>query len=81
MRFVGGGERKSGEDEKDSEGPKSSKGPQNLLKLGITLSELGEKDQGCTMLNGIQQQYPNASKSVIQKAKYEKKKFKCQKAG
>jgi len=61
--------------------PKSSKGPQNLLKLGITLSELGEKDQGCTMLNGIQQQYPNASKSVIQKAKYEKKKFKCQKAG
>ena len=61
--------------------PKSSKGPQNLLKLGITLSELGEKDQGCTMLNGIQQQYPNASKSVIQKAKYEKKKFKCQKTG
>ena len=57
------------------------KGPQNLLKLGITLSELGEKDQGCTMLNGIQQQYPNASKSVIQKAKYEKKKFKCQKTG
>ena len=25
------------------------------------------------MLNGIQQQYPNASKSVIQKAKYEKR--------
>jgi tol-pal system protein YbgF len=61
--------------------PKSSKAPENLLKLGITLSELGEKDQGCLMLNGIEQQYPNAPKSVIQKAKYEKSKYKCSKIG
>ena len=61
--------------------PESSKGPQNLLKLGVTLSELGEKDQGCQMLNGITQQYPKASQSVIQKAKYEKKKYKCPKIG
>jgi tol-pal system protein YbgF len=57
--------------------PQSSKGPQNLLKLGVTLSELGEKDQGCQMLNGITKQYPKAKQSVIQKAKYEKKKYKC----
>ena len=38
--------------------PQSSKGPQNLLKLGVTLSELGEKDQGCQMLDGIKKQYP-----------------------
>ena len=57
--------------------PQSSKGPQNLLKLGVTLSELGEKDQGCQMLNGIKKQYPKAKQSVIQKAKYEKKKYKC----
>ncbi len=57
--------------------PKSSKGPQNLLKLGVTLSELGEKDQGCQMLDGITKQYPKAQQSVIQKAKYEKKKYKC----
>ena len=61
--------------------PESSKGPQNLLKLGVTLSELGEKDQGCQMLDGIKKQYPKANQSVIQKAKYEKKKYKCPNIG
>ncbi|MEL0242748.1 MAG: tol-pal system protein YbgF [Pelagibacteraceae bacterium] len=61
--------------------PQSSKGPQNLLKLGVTLSELGEKDQGCQMLDGIKKQYPKAKQSVIQKAKYEKKKYKCPTVG
>ncbi|RZO90114.1 MAG: tol-pal system protein YbgF [alpha proteobacterium HIMB114] len=61
--------------------PQSSKGPQNLLKLGVTLSELGEKDQGCQMLDGIKKQYPKAKQSVIQKAKYEKKKYKCPSIG
>jgi len=61
--------------------PKSSKGPQNLLKLGIVMSEIGEKDQGCQMLDGIKKQYPKAKQSVIQKAKYEKKKYKCPSVG
>lgn len=61
--------------------PRSLKGPQNLLKLGVTLSELGEKDQGCQMLDGIKKQYPKAKQSVIQKAKYEKKKYKCPSVG
>ena len=61
--------------------PQSTKGPQNLLKLGVTLSELGEKDQGCQMLDGITKQYPKAAQSVIQKARYEKKKFKCPSVG
>ena len=61
--------------------PQSTKGPQNLLKLGVTLSELGEKDQGCQMLDGIAKQYPKATQSVIQKARYEKKKFKCPSVG
>lgn len=61
--------------------PQSPKGPQNLLKLGVTLSELGEKDQGCQMLDGIKKQYPKAKQSVIQKAKYEKKKYKCPSIG
>ena len=57
--------------------PKSDKAPDNLLKLGITMVQLGEKDQGCTMITGIKKQYPKASKSVLQKAQYEQKKFKC----
>jgi len=57
--------------------PKSKKAPDNLLKLGITMVQLGEKDEGCSMIAGIKKQYPKASKSVLQKAQYEQKKFKC----
>jgi len=57
--------------------PKSIKAPDNLLKLGITMVQLGEKDQGCKMISGLKKEYPKASKSVLQKAQYEQKKFKC----
>jgi len=60
--------------------PKSKKAPQNLLKLGIVMNELGEKEQGCLMLSGIKKQYPKADKSILRKAKYETKKFKCAKS-
>ena len=57
--------------------PKSSKAPINLLKLGVMLAQIGEKDQGCSMILGVKSQYPEANQSVIQKAEYEKKKFNC----
>ena len=57
--------------------PKSSKAPINLLKLGVALVNIGEKEQGCSMIIGVSSQYPKASQSIIQKAEYEKKKFKC----
>ena len=57
--------------------PKSKKAPDNLLKLGITMVQLGEKEQGCKMIIGLKKEYPKASKSVLQKAQYEQKKFKC----
>ena len=57
--------------------PKSSKAPINLLKLGVMLVQIGEKEQGCSMILGIKDQYPKANQSVIQKAEYEKKKFNC----
>jgi len=60
--------------------PKSKKAPENLLKLGITMVQLGEKDEGCSMIEGIKKQYPKANKSVLQKAQYEQKKFKCGKS-
>ena len=59
--------------------PKSSKAPVNLLKLGVMLVQIGEKTQGCSMILGVKDQYPKANQSVIQKAEYEKKKFKCDK--
>ena len=57
--------------------PKGEKAPVNLLKLGVSMVQIGEKDQGCKMINGVEKQYPNANQSVIQKAKYESKKFEC----
>ena len=57
--------------------PKSDKAPINLLKLGVSLVQIGEKDQGCLMITGVKKQYPDAKVSVIQKAKYEEKKFEC----
>ena len=57
--------------------PKGEKAPINLLKLGVSMVQIGEKDQGCKMINGVEKQYPNANQSVIQKAKYESKKFEC----
>ena len=59
--------------------PKSEKAPINLLKLGVSLVQIGEKDQGCSMIAGVKKQYPNATQSVLQKAKYEEKKFECKK--
>jgi len=59
--------------------PNSSKAPINLLKLGTMLVQIGEKEQGCNMIIGVKEQYPQANQSVIQKAEYEKKKFNCEK--
>jgi len=61
--------------------PDSNKAPVNLLKLGVMLVQIGEKDQGCSMILGVKTQYPEAKQSVIQKAEYEKKKFNCEKKG
>ena len=52
--------------------PKVKKHLQSF-KTRITMVQLGEKDQGCKMISGLQKEYPKASKSVLQKAQYEQK--------
>ena len=59
--------------------PKGEKAPINLLKLGVSMVQIGEKEQGCKMIVGVGEQYPKANQSVLQKAKYESKKFECSK--
>jgi tol-pal system protein YbgF len=59
--------------------PKGEKAPINLLKLGVSMVQIGEKVQGCKMIEGVGKQYPKANQSVLQKAKYESKKFECTK--
>ena len=59
--------------------PKGQKAPINLLKLGVSMVQIGEKEQGCKMIEAVEKQYPKANQSVLQKAKYESKKFECSK--
>ena len=54
--------------------PKSNKAPQNLLKLGITLAELGEKEQGCLMLTGLENNIQK-QKVYYSETKYETSKY------
>ncbi len=59
--------------------PKGEKAPINLLKLGVSMVQIGEKNQGCKMIEGVGKEYPKANQSILQKAKYESKKFECKK--
>ena len=59
--------------------PKGKYAPINLLKLGVSMVQIGEKKQGCKMIDAVEKQYPKANQSVLQKAKYESKKFECTK--
>tara|TARA_Y100001970_G_scaffold27252_1_gene33163 strand:- start:8241 stop:9221 length:981 start_codon:yes stop_codon:yes gene_type:complete len=59
--------------------PQSEKAPDNLLKLGVSLVQIGEKEQGCMMITSLEKEYPDATQSILQKAKYEEKKFECKK--
>ena len=39
----------------------------------------GEKEKGGKRITGVKKQYPKESQSVLQKAQYEQKRFKCSK--
>jgi len=58
---------------------KSEKAPINLLRLGVSMVQIGEKKQGCKMITAVKETYPKAELSVLQKAKFEAKKFDCEK--
>ncbi len=57
--------------------PNSPKAPENLLKLGVTLAELGEIEQGCKMIINLKKAYPKTDAAILQKSSYEKKRFNC----
>ena len=57
--------------------PSSPKASENLLKLGVTLAELGEIEQGCKMIINLKKAYPKTDAAILQKSSYEKKRFNC----
>jgi len=57
--------------------PKSGKGPDNLLKLGMTVGQLGQKEQACAALEKLGLEYPQASDAIKRRAVAERQKLGC----
>ena len=55
----------------------SGKAPDSLLKLGMTLTALGEKQTGCNALAELDAKFPNASPAIAKRAQIEKKRANC----
>ena len=55
----------------------SSKAPDSLLKLGMTLTALGEKQTGCNAFAELDAKFPNASPAIAKRAQIEKKRANC----
>ncbi len=53
------------------------KGPDTLLKLGMSLAELGQKDAACSTLNELKAKYPGAPEHIGEEAQAWRKKAGC----
>ena len=57
--------------------PDSIKGPDNMLKLGLSFSNMKKSFEACNVLIELEIKYPDASKNVLQRTEKEKKKLNC----
>jgi tol-pal system protein YbgF len=55
----------------------SSKAPDSLLKLGMSLAALGNKDAACTVWGELGSKFPQASPAVVARNKLEREKAGC----
>ena len=53
------------------------KAPDTLLKLGMALAALGQKDAACSTFNELKAKYPGAPDHIVDEAKAERKKAGC----
>lgn len=57
--------------------PDSGKAPDNLLKLGMSLGEIGSKADACTALNELDKQFPGAPGNIKERAARERGRLGC----
>jgi tol-pal system protein YbgF len=57
--------------------PQSGKGADSLLKLGMSLSNVGQKKEACLSLNQLAHDFPNASANIKERASQEKQHLGC----
>jgi tol-pal system protein YbgF len=57
--------------------PQSGKGADSLLKLGMALGNLGQKNEACVTFVQLARDFPNASGNVKERAAREKQRLGC----
>ncbi len=57
--------------------PKSSKGPDNLLKLGLSLVNLGRKEDACATFTRLEKEFPEAPANIVGRAADEQERNGC----
>ncbi|HZH27949.1 MAG TPA: tol-pal system protein YbgF [Azospirillaceae bacterium] len=57
--------------------PRGEKAADNLLKLGLSLSQLRRRDDACNTFNALQQQFPNLPTTQRQRVQQERSKLNC----
>jgi tol-pal system protein YbgF len=57
--------------------PQSGKGPDFLLKLGMSLGNLGQKKEACLTYNQLGRDFPTASANIKERAGQEKQRLGC----
>jgi len=57
--------------------PKAPRAPDSMLKLGLSLFELGQMNEGCTTLAALPAQYPQASPAIKTRATNERRDAMC----
>ncbi|SHM42084.1 tol-pal system protein YbgF [Roseibium suaedae] len=60
-----------------TEHPGGDKSADSLLKLGVSLQGLGERDAACATFSELQTKYPNAAPAVLEQARDERRRAKC----
>ena len=54
-----------------------NKAPETLLKLGMSLAALGQKDTACSTFGELKTKFPKAPETVRDEVKAEQKKVRC----
>ena len=57
--------------------PDSIKGPDNLLKLGLSFSNLNQKNEACSAFYELEIKYKSSPKNVLERSQEERKKINC----
>jgi tol-pal system protein YbgF len=57
--------------------PQSPKAPDSMLKLGMSLAQLKQAKEACLAFKDLPKKYPNASQTILQRAKVEAERAGC----